>query len=231
MTGTIINALAIFVMGVVGTFLGRGIPEKMNHSLMVGLGILVTAVGIQYTFEANNIAVVALSLGGGIILGEIADLDGKVNRFGLWIQKRLTKNQESSLGNAFVTASLLFCVGAMGILGAIEDGLTGNVQILLLKSILDGIFSFILGASMGIGVILSAIPILVYQGAISLAASNVQAILSDVLMGNITALGGVMIAGIGLNMMKITQIRVSNMLPGLLLIAPFMYIYSFLPAA
>lgn len=229
LTGTIINAAAIIMMGLLGTLMGRGIPEKINHSVMLGLGLLVAAVGIQYTFGAENVAVVALSLGIGIILGEVLDLDGKINRFGAWVQHRLTKNSQSSLGAAFVTASLLFCVGAMGILGSIEDGLTGNYQILLLKSVLDAIFSLILGASMGIGVVLSAVPILLYQGGISLAASSIQAFLSDALMSNITALGGVMIAAIGLNMMKVTEIKVSNMLPGLLLVAPLMYLYSLIP--
>ena len=229
MTGTIINALSIVVMGFIGTLLGRGIPEKMNESVMIGLGVLITAVGFQYTFDANNVAVVALSLGVGIIIGEWADLDGRINRFGAWMQAKLTKDSNSQLGSAFVTASLIYCVGAMGILGSLEDGLTGNYQILLLKSVLDGIFSLVLGASMGIGVSLSAVPVFLYQGSISLGASFLQGVLTELLMDNLTALGGVMIACIGLNMARLTKVRVSNMLPGLMLVPLFMFLYSLLP--
>ncbi len=229
MTGTIINALSIMVMGFAGAMLGRGIPEKMNESIMIGLGILTTAIGFQYTFDANNIAVVALSLGVGIIIGEWADLDGRINRFGEWVQVRLTKDTSSQLGAAFVTASLIYCVGAMGILGSLEDGLTGNYKILLLKAVLDGIFSLVLGASMGIGVMLSAVPVFLYQGSISLGASFLQGLLTELLMDNLTALGGVMIACIGLNMARLTKVRVSNMLPGLVLIPLFMYLYALLP--
>ncbi len=229
LTGTIINALSIMVMGFAGAMLGRGIPEKMNESIMIGLGILTTAIGFQYTFDANNIAVVALSLGVGIIIGEWADLDGRINRFGEWVQVRLTKDTSSQLGAAFVTASLIYCVGAMGILGSLEDGLTGNYKILLLKAVLDGIFSLVLGASMGIGVMLSAVPVFLYQGSISLGASFLQGLLTELLMDNLTALGGVMIACIGLNMARLTKVRVSNMLPGLVLIPLFMYLYALLP--
>lgn len=229
MTGTLINACAIVICGILGTLIGKGIPKKTEETLMIALGILVLCVGIQYVLNGDNSAIIAVSIAAGIIVGEALDLDGKINRFGAWVQKKLTKDKSSDLGKGFITASLIFCVGAMGILGSIEDGLNGNYQILLLKSILDGILSLVLGASMGIGVALSAVPILIYQGTITLAAGLIQSLLNDVLMSNITAVGGIMIAAIGINSFKGISIRVSNMLPALLFVPLVMYLYGFLP--
>lgn len=129
----------------------------------------------------------------------------------------------------FVTATMVFCVGAMAIVGSLEDGLTHNPRILIIKSMLDGIFSIIFAASMGVGVLFSAIPVFLYQGAISLGASFLQPLINDPMLNNITALGGILIAGIGLNTLGITRIRVANLLPGIFFIPLLMYIAGFLP--
>ena len=135
-------------------------------------------------------------------------------------------NGDSSFVKGFVSATLLFCIGAMAVVGALEDGLTGNYQILLVKSMLDGIFSMLFAASMGVGVLFSAIPVLLYQGAISLGAGFLKPVLTGVMLDNITALGGILIAGLGLNILGVTRIRVANLLPGILLVPLIMLLFQ-----
>lgn len=226
MTGTIINAAAIFMAGLVGLMLRKGIPENMSRSIQDGLGLLVMVIGIQYAFKAENLALVGISLALGAIIGEWGNWEGKLNNLGQLLQNKFGSGEDSNFVKGFVTASLLFCIGAMAVIGALEDGLTGNYQILLVKSMLDGIFSLIFAASMGVGVLFSAIPVLIYQGSISLAASFLKPLLTDPMLNNITSLGGVLIAGLGLNLIGITRIRVANILPSIFILPIIMFIYS-----
>jgi uncharacterized membrane protein YqgA involved in biofilm formation len=190
---------------------------------MDGLGILVLALGIQYTFEAENVALVGLclALGGG--LGEWWQWEAKLEQGGRWLQRRLP-NLGAGFAQAFVSTSLVFCVGAMSILGSLEDGLTGDPQILLIKSMLDGVFSLIFAASMGIGVLFSAFPVLLYQGLITWGAEYLQPFFTEALLNNVVALGGILIAAIGLNLLKLTNIRVANLLPGIFLLPAVMLV-------
>lgn len=217
MTGTIINALSIIVAGTIGLFLSKGIPEKISRSMQDGLGLLIIAIGIEYATKADNIAVVGFSLALGAVLGEWGQWENKLEGLGERLQ-RLIGSGENQFVKGFVSSTLVFCVGAMAVLGALEDGLNHNYEILAVKSMLDGIFSMIFAASMGVGVIFSAIPVFLYQGAISLGAGFLKPLLTDPLLNNITSLGGVLIAGIGVNMLGLTKIRVANLLAGLLFI-------------
>ena len=226
MTGTIINALAILLAGIVGLMLRRGIPENISRSMQDGLGILVMVIGIQYAFKADNLALVGISLALGAVIGELRQWEARLEKLGHLLQQRFGNGGDNQFVKGFVSASLLFCIGAMAVIGALEDGLTGNYQILLVKSMLDGIFSLIFAASMGIGVLFSAIPVLIYQGSISLAASFLKPLLTDPMLNNITALGGVLITGLGLNLIGITRIRVANLLPGIFILPLIMYIVS-----
>ncbi|HZK43514.1 MAG TPA: DUF554 domain-containing protein [Syntrophomonadaceae bacterium] len=226
MTGTIINAAAIFIAGLIGLLLGKGIPENTSRTMQDALGLLVMIIGIQYVFKAESLAIVGISLAIGAVIGEWRQWEAKLDKLGSLLQEKFAKGGNNQFAQGFVSASLLFCVGAMAVIGALEDGLTGNYQILLIKSILDGIFSLIFTASMGVGVIFSAIPVLIYQGTISLTAQFLQPILTDPILNNISALGGVLIAGLGLNLMRITNIRVANLLPGIFIVPIIMLIYS-----
>jgi len=219
MTGTIINAAAIIGAGLIGLALRKGIPDHINRTMQDGLGLLIIIIGVQYGLQGDNLAIIGLSLAFGAAIGEWRQWEARLERWGEKLQNRFG-NGNSSFARGFVSATLLFCIGAMAVVGSLEDGLTGNYQILLVKSLLDGIFSMLFAASMGVGVLFSAIPVFLYQGAISLGAGFLKPLLSDIMLNNITALGGVLIAGLGLNLLGITRIRVANLLPGLLLV-PF----------
>lgn len=228
MTGTIINALTIVGAGLIGLLLRRGIPDNINRTIQDGLGLLITVIGFQYAFKAENIAVVAISLVLGAVVGEWRQWERKLENLGQRLEK-VFGGGESQFVKGFVSASLLFCVGAMAVVGSLEDGLTGNYQVLLLKSMLDGFFSIIFAASMGAGVLFSALPVLLYQGSISLAAGIIKPLLTDPMLTNITALGGVLIAGLGTNILGVTRIKVANLLPGLLLVPFVMLLLNKLP--
>lgn len=228
MTGTIINCAAILGAGLMGLILRRGIPPDMARTMLDGLGILILAIGLQYAFKADNLAIVGLSLALGAIIGEWRQWEARLEKLGERLQQ-MTGGSNEQFVKGFVTATMVFCVGAMAVVGSLEDGLTHNPQILIVKSMLDGIFSLIFAASMGVGVIFSTIPVFLYQGAISLGASFLQPLITDPMLNNITALGGILIAGIGLNTLGITRIRVANLLPGIFIVPLLMYVAGFYP--
>lgn len=228
MTGTLINAAAILVAGFIGLFLRKGIPKNYSRTIQDALGLLIIVIGIQYGFKADNLAVVGLSLAIGAVIGEWRQWEARLEKLGTKLQGLLGR-EESGFVKGFVSSTLLFCVGAMGVVGAMEDGLTGNHQILLIKSLLDGIFSMLFSASMGVGVLFSALPVLIYQGSISLGAEVIKPFLTDPMLNNITALGGVIIAGLGLNLLGLTHIKVANILPGIIVLPLLMALLKFLP--
>lgn len=227
MTGTLINAGAIVAAGLCGLLLRRGIPDKISRSMQDALGILIIVIGVQYGFKAESFAVIGVSLALGAVIGEWRNWDGRLEAMGERLQSRFGSG-ESSFAKGFVSATLLFCVGAMAIIGSLEDGLHGNYQILLVKSMLDAIFSALFAASMGIGVIFSAIPVLIYQGSISLASGLIEPVLTDPMLNNITSLGGMIIAALGFNIIGVTGIRVANLLPGIFIVPIIMTIMAWI---
>jgi hypothetical protein len=228
MTGTLINVGAIIMAGSVGLLLRKGIAQRYSRSIQDGLGLLVLIIGIGYALKAENLAAIGISLALGAVIGEWRNWENGLEKLGQSLE-RFSGRGDSQFVKGFVSASLLFCVGAMAIVGALEDGLTGNHQILLIKSMLDGIFAMIFAASMGIGAIFSAIPVLLYQGSISLLANLLKPLLTDPVINDITALGGILIAGLGTNLLGITRIRVANLLPAILLLPFLLFLLSFLP--
>ena len=225
MTGTLINAGVIVAAGAVGLLLRRGIPENIARSLQDAMGLLILIIGIQYGLKTESLVVVGLSLALGTVFGEWRNWEGKLENTGKRL-KRLLGQEENLFVKGFVSATLVFCVGAMAILGALQDGLTHNYDILLVKSMLDGIMAMIFAASMGIGVLFSALPLLLYQGAISLGAGFLKPFLTDPVINNLTGLGGIIIAGIGLNTLGLARIRLANLLPGLLLVPLLMFLFK-----
>jgi uncharacterized protein len=222
MTGTLINVIAV----VIGTFLGIGmgsrLPERLRQTIIYALGLFSFSIGIQMFLKTGNSLVVLFSLLLGGILGEWLQIEDGLEQLGIWLQKHLMKgnseSERSGFVNAFLTASLLFCIGPVAILGSIQDGISGNYQLLTIKSIMDGFASIAIGASLGIGVAFSALPLLVYQGGISLLASQAQAWVTPSMMSEMTATGGVLLMGIAIsNLLAIRKIRVGNLLPALFL--------------
>lgn len=220
--GTIVNGLLI----IIGTLLGRlltRIPENMKATVMHGIGLTVIVLGLQMGFKSANFLIVILSLVIGAVLGEAWKLEDKLNSVGDWLERRLGSKGEGSISQGFVTATLIFVIGAMAIIGALDSGIRGDHDVLYTKAIIDGFTALILTTTLGIGVLFSAIPVMLYQGIIALFATQIDKLIPQALMDSfileMTATGGVMILAIGLNLIGLTKIRVANLLPGILVTA------------
>ena len=223
-TGTIVNALAIIAGSGVGLLLKKGIPEKWQETMMQAIGMCVCIIGIQMALKTTNIIIVIISLVIGGIIGEMIDIDSQLKKFGKWLELKLLNNKtktrtiEGQLGEGFITASLIYCVGAMAIVGSVQEGLTGDASTLYAKSLLDGTTAIIFSANLGIGVAFSAISVGLYQGSLTLLAGFLESIISPLLLSEITATGGIMIVAIGLNMLKLLVIRIANLLPAIVIV-------------
>ena len=216
--GIIVNSLVIVIGAFIGLFLKGSINEKISNTIMNGLALCVVYIGISGALKGDNTIVMIISVALGAFIGEIIDIDNKLEALGKAIEKRFNKNNGNiSIAEGFVTATLLFCIGAMAIVGSLESGLNNNHSTLYAKSILDGISSIIFASTLGIGVALSAIVVFIYQGSITLAASFLAAFLSDIAINNMTAVGSLLIIGLGLNVLGVTKIKVSNLLPSIII--------------
>lgn len=223
MTGNIANAIGIILGGLIGLFLKRFIKDSYSESIMNGIGISVVVIGITSTIKSENMLLVVISIVLGTLLGEIVDIETKLNKLGVMIGSKFQNSDNSSFSKAFVTTTLIYCVGAMAILGALESGLKGDHTTLYTKSILDGITAVIFASTMGIGVIFSSIPVFLYQGTIVLLASVLKEVFTDELILELSAVGGIMIIAIGLNILQLKKIKIGNMLPALLV--PIVYFF------
>jgi uncharacterized protein len=220
MVGTIVNAAAIFVGSILGLILKKGISEKLKKTVMDGLALCIILIGISGALKSSNTLLIIISIIIGGITGEIIDIDLKLKKLGDKLEKKLSKNG-SKFSEGFVAATLLFCVGSMAIVGSIEAGLTGNYKTLFAKSMLDGISSVIFSSTLGVGVMFSGISVLFYQGTITLLSGLLAGILTEAMTAEITAVGSLLILGLGLNMLNITKIKVANLLPAILI--PLIY--------
>ncbi len=216
MIGAIVNTLAAVVGGLLGSLLKKGIPERFADLVQKGLALCVLYIGIKGSLVGTNTLVTILSLVLGAILGELMNIDGAIERLGAWAQRKLSKGG-SRLGEGFVTASLLFCVGSMAVVGSLQSGLTGNHETIFTKSMLDFVSAIILASTLGLGVCLSGIFVLVYQGAIVLLARWAAPILSDYVVAEMSCAGSLLIVALGLNMLGITKLKVANLLPAMFL--------------
>jgi uncharacterized membrane protein YqgA involved in biofilm formation len=228
MTGTILNVVAVLIGTAIGVALGSRFPERMRQTVMAGLGIMTLVVGVGMAITGNALIVLFSMLLGGIV-GEVIDVDGKLNALGQWLERRFAKNEESStFTRGFVTASLVFCVGPMTILGSIQDGLTGDYRLLAIKSLLDMFAGLAFASTLGIGVAFAAVTVLIVQGGIALLAMFVGASLGNITpqtpwVIQMTATGGAVIIGISLLLFDLKKIRVANFVPAIL-IAPLIQV-------
>ena len=214
--GTFINTGAISLGGGLGLVLKGGIPKKIKVTMMQGIGLCVLLIGILGLDKINNEMVVIISVVIGAILGETIDIDLRFENLGKKIES-LFKGGKSNIAEGFVTCSLLYCVGAMAITGALESGLMAKHSILSSKAILDGITAIIFASTMGIGVILSSVSVFIYQGAIAFGASFAKDILGPLAISDMTAIGSLLIMAIGFNLLGITKIKIANLLPAVFL--------------
>ena len=216
MIGTLVNTLAAVVGGLLGSLLKKGIPERFADLVQKGLALCILYIGIKGSLVGTNTLVTILSLVLGAILGELLDIDRGIERLGAWAQRKLSKGG-SRLGEGFVTASLLFCVGSMAVVGSLQSGLTGNHETIFTKSMLDFVSAIILASSLGLGVCLSGAFVLVYQGAIVLLARWAAPVLSDYVVAEMSCAGSLLIVALGLNMLGIAKLKVANLLPAMFL--------------
>jgi len=223
MIGTLINVAAVIVGGALGTRLGSRLPERLSQTVVAGLGLFTVGLGLQMFLKTQNSLVVVGSLLIGAILGEWWQIEEGLRSVGGWLEKRVSGGQpagEALFVRGFLAASLVFCVGPMAILGSIQDGLTGNFQVLVVKSILDAFIAMAFASTLGLGVIFSALTVLIYQGAITLLATQVQSIVTPAMMNEMSATGGIILMGLAISsLLEIKQIRAGNFLPALI-IAP-----------
>jgi len=216
MLGTIVNCLAIIIGSIIGLTIKGKISNKVRVTIMNGLGLCTLYIGLSGALEGKNTLIMIISIALGALIGELIDIDGKLTNLGEMIERKANKGNNSlSIADGFVTATLLFCVGAMAIVGSLESGLSNNHS--TLKSILDGISSIIFSSSLGIGVILSSISVFIYQGIMTFGASLLSNILSDVAISNMSAVGSLLIVGLSFNILNITKMKISNLLPSMLI--------------
>ena len=220
MIGTIVNALAIVAGGIAGLLFRNVISERITEQLFKATGLTVIAIGIKLSLAGENLTLTVISMIVGTIIGEVINIEGKLDKFGAFIENKI-KNKESNVALGFVTCTLIYCVGSMAIVGSIQSGLTGNNEILFSKAVIDGITSISMAVSMGVGVIFSSISVFLYQGTLTLLAGFMESLLSDLVVQEMTAIGGIIIMAIGFNFLEVKRINVANLLPAIFL--PILY--------
>ena len=218
--GTVFNCLAVILGSLIGMAVGRFVPEKMSTTIFNCMGLFTIYVGVNMALKMQNNIIVLLCLVFGTVTGEIFNLDFKLNNLGDFIKAKL-HSSNSKFTDGFVTSTLLFCVGSMGIIGAFNDGIRHDPSLLMTKGLMDGIMSILFAGSFGVGVFFSALALLIYQGAFTLVASCVEPLITQELFNDISGLGGLMIIAIGTNLLKITKLKLCDMLPALVYLIAF----------
>jgi uncharacterized membrane protein YqgA involved in biofilm formation len=232
--GTLINVGAVIAGSLIGLFVHSRLPKRFTNVAFQGIGLFTLFIGFTMAAKTKNLLVLVFSIVLGAVTGELLNIDRLLGRFGEWLRRRLEKKRESGVesgesipdsrlpipersrfAEGLVTAFLLFCMGSMTVLGAIEEGLGGKPNLLAAKSVLDGFASLALASSLGIGVLFSVIPLFIYQGGLTLLAGSLHAVMSDVVVNEVSAAGGLILIGLGITILEIKQLKVLNMLPAL----------------
>ncbi|MGN0971632.1 MAG: DUF554 domain-containing protein [Aristaeellaceae bacterium] len=224
MVGTLINTVAILVGTALGLLLRKGIPERLRETVVQGQGLCVILIGLSGALKTGDTLCMIICMVAGALIGAAINIEKRLNDLGAFLERKVTRGtgETGSIARGFVSASLLFCVGAMAIVGAMDSGLRGDHSTLIAKSALDGISAIFFASSLGIGVGLSAFAVLIYQGAIALLAMWIEPLLTEAVITEMSAVGGLLIVGIGLNMIYDKHIPVGNLLPAIFL--PMLYI-------
>ncbi len=216
LVGTLINAGTIVIASIAGILVGSRIKDEVRKALMNVLGLPVLLIGISMGLKTENVLIPTLSIVAGTIAGELIGIERWLENFGERVERRFGRGKFSE---GFIGATLLYCVGPMAILGPIQEGLSGDISVLLAKSMLDGVASIALASALGIGVAFSSVSVLLYQGLFAILASELSRVVTESMINELTATGGLLIMGIGINLLELKKLRVGNMLPALV-IAP-----------
>ena len=223
MIGVLVNVITVAIGACIGMLFKKGIPERVSKAVMTGLGVCTLYIGISGSLCGDNILILIASVVLGVIMGTLLDIDGAVSRLAQMVEDKFRKGgKEVSIAEGMVTATLLFCVGAMTVTGSIQAGLTGDNSILITKATLDLVAAMMLASSLGVGVLFSAVSILVFQGGLVLLSGLIAPYLSDGAINEMTCAGSVLIMMIGTNLMGITKIKVADFMPAILF-APIIY--------
>ncbi len=214
MTGALVNAGAIVAGALAGLLLRGGVPQAVQKSVMQAMGLAVAVIGVRMALESRESLVLIVSLAAGTALGEALGIDRRLEAFAARLTAA-TGGRFGDVGTGFITASLIYCLGAMGIVGALEEGLTGRAAVLLTKAAIDGVTAVLFAASMGAGVLLSALPVLLYEGAVTLGAAGLAGFFSEAMLAEVSGTGGVLVLAIGINLLELADIRIANLLPAL----------------
>lgn len=220
MTGTFLNIGTVLLGGTLGLLFGARLPERVRQTVVAGLGLFTLAIGLSLFAESQNAIIVLVSLLLGGVSGEWLQIEKRLGNLGARLQKRFaarSKGGSALFVRGFFTASLVFCIGPLTFLGSIQDGLSGDYQLLAIKSVLDGFAAMVFASTLGVGVLFSTVVILVYQGGLSLLAQQAQALFTEAMIAELSAVGGVLLLGIAISsLLEIKPIRVGNFLPALL---------------
>lgn len=227
--GSLVNSLCIIVGSLIGLFF-TNIPERFKQVIIHGVGLVVIFIGLEMVFYTQSIIVLLLSVISGAVIGECMHLEKFLNKFGNYLGEKTSLKNNSNISQAFVTSTLFFVIGAMSILGALDSGLRGDHSILITKGIMDSFIAIIFTTTLGFGVILCVIPLLLFQGSIAIFASKVNTWIPESLIDGmileLTAIGGLLILGIGLNLLEVTKIKIANLLPSIITVVIFYYIFE-----
>jgi len=217
LSGTLLNAATVLTGGVVGTVVGDRLPARLRENVVRGVGLFVIAMGVKFAIDTSNLLFMlgAILLGG--IVGSLVGVDALLNRLGERLQQRVAGGRTSTVAEAFVTSSIVFCVGPLTFLGSIQNGLAGDPTLLTVKSVLDGFTAVALAATLGWGVLLTVPLILLYQGGLAIGASLFAGVLSDLQLREMSAVGGLLLMGVGLKLLSIRDVKVADFLPAIVL--------------
>ncbi|MBC35878.1 MAG: hypothetical protein CL663_07565 [Bacteroidetes bacterium] len=225
MTGTLINAGAIILGTLIGMMIKTKLPERVVTIIFQALGLFTILLGLKMALEMQEFLIAIGSLVIGSVIGELLKIESGMEKFGGWVKTKL-KSDNAKFTDGMITAFLLYCMGSLTILGAIEEGINGNMDLLLMKSLMDGCSSIALASALGIGVGFSAIPLLIYQGGLTLFASSVSSFFSEAVVRELSAVGGVLLIGLGINILEIKKFRILNMIPALVLVVILIYFFA-----
>ena len=231
MIGVIANVIAVVLGSAIGLLFKKGIPKKVSDGIMTGIGLCIICIGIKGVFDGDNILVTIISIVLGSVVGFLLDIDKRLNDFGEFIQNKFKKKEDSnvSIAEGFVTASLLFCVGSMTVVGSLNAGINKDYEVLLTKSVIDFIAAIMLSVSLGIGVMFSSIFVLVLQGGMVLLAGVLaEPLMASGAIGELNCAGSLLIIGLGMNLMKVAKVKVANYLPALIFVPFVTYLFNWL---
>lgn len=225
MTGTLINAAAIIIGTIIGLLIKTKLPKKVISIIFQALGLFTILLGLQMALEIQEFLIVIGSLVVGSVIGELLGLEMRIEGFGNWVKRKM-KSDDDRFTEGLITAFLLYCMGALAIVGSIKEGVENNMDILLMKSLMDGCSSIALASAFGVGVAFSAIPLLIYQGGLTLFASSLSGFFTDAIVRALSVVGGIILIGLGINLLEIKKLRILNMTPALIIVVILVYFFA-----